>query len=212
MAAGDATASDELRARPTIILASGSRTRAEMLERAGLTFERRPADVDEGAIKQAMAVDGKSADAIAGALAQAKAHAVSVQRRDALVIGADQILECEGRLFDKPPDLAAARGHIAALRGRTHQLVTGVCVLRNGECLWRHDERATLVMRAVSDAFVEGYLAAVGSDALSSVGAYQLEGRGAQLFERVTGDFFTILGLPLLPLLDFLRRYGALPK
>src|SRR5690606_10859737 len=124
--------------------------------------------------------------------------------------GADRMLACAGRWFGKPADRAAARAQLLALRGRTHDLVTAAVVLRDGTRLWQHVERASLTMRPVSDAFVESYLAALGDDAMRSVGAYQLEGLGAQLFARVEGDFFTILGLPLLPLLDFLRGHGTL--
>jgi len=187
-----------------LVLASGSRVRATLLREAGLAFEVQPANVDESITKREMA--GADPMAIAEALAAIKARAVSPSRQGVLVIGADQMLVCDGGLFDKPADLDEARGHLRRLRGRTHHLCTAAVAVRDGEVLWRHTERPELVMRPFSDGFIEDYLAAVGTDALLSVGAYQLEGRGAQLFERVTGDFFSILGLPLLPLLAFLRH------
>lgn len=187
-----------------LVLASGSRVRATLLRQAGLDFEIVPADVDESVTKREMA--GVDPMAIAEALAVIKARAVSPIHPGALVIGADQMLVCDGSLFDKPTTLDEAGGHLRRLRGRTHHLCTAAVVVRDGEVLWRHGERPELVMRPFSDRFIEHYLAAVGADALLSVGAYQLEGRGAQLFERVAGDFFSILGLPLLPLLAFLRH------
>jgi septum formation protein len=187
-----------------LVLASASRVRAALLRQAGLTFDIVPAHADEAATKRAMA--GAEPMAIARALAEIKALAVSALRPEALVIGADQVLVCAGMLFDKPADLDEARGHLRRLRGRVHHLCTATAVAQGGEVLWRYDERPELAMRDFSDAFIERYLAEVGGDALLSVGAYQLEGRGAQLFERVAGDFFSILGLPLLPLLSFLRQ------
>lgn len=187
-----------------LILASGSRVRATLLRQAGLEFEILPADVDESVTKRAMT--GAEPMRIAEALASLKALEVSWRRPGPLVIGADQILVCDGVLFDKPTTMNEACGHLRRLRGRTHHLCTAAVVVRGGEVLWRHSERPELVMRPFSDGFIEDYLTAVGEDALLSVGAYQLEGRGAQLFERVSGDFFSILGLPLLPLLAFLRH------
>ena len=142
-------------------------------------------------------------------LAELKAQRVSQRHKDALVIGADQMLQCGGIWFDKPADLDHARGHLIALRGKTHELLSAVCVVRDGEVLWRHLESAQLTMRPFSDAFIDEYLAAAGDAVCASVGAYQLEGRGAQLFSRIEGDYFTILGLPLLPLLGFLVNHGV---
>ncbi len=187
-----------------LILASASRVRATMLRQAGLAFEIVPAHADEAATKRAMA--GADPLEIAGALAEIKARAIAAHHPDAAVIGADQMLVCGADLFDKPADMDEARSHLRRLRGRTHHLCTAAVVMRGGEVLWRHTEKPELVMRGFTDAFIGRYLAAIGDDALLSVGAYQLEGRGAQLFERVEGDFFSILGLPLLPLLGFLRR------
>ena len=195
---------------PPIVLASGSAARAAMLEQAGLRFIREPAPVDEGAVKLKLQREGAAPDAVAGTLAELKAQHVSRGHPGSFVIGADQMLECEGVLFDKPADTAAATAHLVALRGRTHHLITAAVVVRDGTPLWRCTGRASLAMRAVSDEFIAAYLSAMAGRALASVGAYQLEGLGAQLFDRVEGDFFTILGLPLLPLLGFLRQQGAL--
>jgi septum formation protein len=187
-----------------LVLASASRVRATLLRQAGLEFEVVPADVDEAVTKREMA--GADPMDIAEALAAIKARAVSPSRPGDLVIGADQMLVCDGGLFDKPASLGEARDHLRRLGGRTHHLCTAAVVVRDGEVLWRHTERPELVMRPLSEGFIDTYLETVAGDALLSVGAYQLEGRGAQLFDRVTGDFFSILGLPLLPLLAFLRH------
>jgi septum formation protein len=142
--------------------------------------------------------------------ARRKALVVSLLKPGALVIGADQLLVCEGAWFDKPPDMAAARGHLQRLRARQHELVTALVCHRGGQRIWQHVEKPRLTMRNFSDAFLEAYLAAEGEALLSSVGAYRLEGHGAQLFERIEGDQPAILGMPLLPLLGFLRQHGIL--
>ncbi len=197
---------------PTVVLASGSRTRAEMLERAGVRVTLAPAAVDEEEIKLAARAEGAPVEDVAEALAELKAQRVTRRHPGALVIGADQMLECEGRWFDKPTDRAAARAQLQELRGRTHRLVSCAVVVRDGERLWHHVDRARLTMRPFSDAFLDSYLDGAGDDVLHSVGAYHLEGLGAQLFHRVDGDFFTILGLPLLPLLGFLRVHGVIAE
>jgi len=193
-----------------LILASASEARALLLERAGLIMRHEAARIDEEEIKASFRAAGAEPATCAAALAEAKAQRISHRHEGALVIGADQMLVCDGAWFDKPRDLTQARAHLIALRGRTHELVTAVCVTRNGAVLWHLVDRPRLTMRRFSDAFLDDYLAAVSETALASVGAYQLEARGAQLFARVEGDFFSILGLPLLPLLDFLRGHGAL--
>nr|WP_211111812.1 nucleoside triphosphate pyrophosphatase [Azospirillum aestuarii] len=193
-------------------MASGSRTRAEMLERAGVRVTLAPAAVDEEEIKLAARAEGAPVEDVAEALAELKAQRVTRKHPGSLVIGADQMLECEGRWFDKPADRAAARAQLQDLRGRTHRLVSCAVVFRDGERLWHHVDRARLTMRPFSDAFLDSYLNAAGNDVLGSVGAYHLEGLGAQLFHRVDGDFFTILGLPLLPLLGFLRVHGVIAE
>lgn len=144
----------------------------------------------------------------AEALARAKAEAVSPRHTGALVIGADQILECAGAWFDKPPDATAAARQLGSLCGRTHRLVSAVCVARDGQIIWQVVDAARLTMRPLSEAAIAAYLEKAGPEALESVGAYRLEGLGAQLFSAIEGDFFTILGLPLLPLLAFLRQHG----
>jgi septum formation protein len=198
-----------LGAQHPLVLASQSAARRALLAAAGIAAAVDPADIDEGAIKSAHRAQGKSADDCALALAEAKAAHVSPRHPAQLVIGADQILECGSEWLDKPTDLAAARGQLRFLRGRTHELVAAIAVVLDGALLWHHAERARLTMRAFSDAFLDDYVAAVGERLLATVGGYALEGLGAQLFERVEGDYFAILGLPLMPLLAFLRARGA---
>ena len=199
-------------ATPVLILASASKARRAVLEGAGLRFETRIAGVDEAAIKEAAQSEGISADQAALILADAKAERVARSAPDALVIGADQLLVCDGAWFDKPPDMAAARTHLQRLRGRRHELVTALVCHRGGQRIWQHVAKPRLTMRDFSEAFLEAYLAAEGEALLSSVGAYRLEGHGAQLFDVIEGDQPAILGLPLLPLLGFLRQHGVLLK
>lgn len=196
---------------PRLLLASASPTRRRMLEQAGLEFSAEAAPIDEGEAKLALEGEGADGTALAEALAELKARAVSRRHPGRFVIGADQILDCEGRRYDKPANEAAARAQLMALRGRTHQLISAAVVVRDGERLWHHIDRARLTMRPFSQAFLDEYLARSMPGVLSSVGAYQLEALGAQLFSRIEGDYFTILGLPLLPLLDFLRPHGLVP-
>jgi septum formation protein len=147
---------------------------------------------------------------VAEVLARAKAEAVSELARDAFVIGADQVLALGDRILSKPESMEAARGELLDLSGRSHTLHSAVALARSGATLWAHSETSTLTMRALSPQFIGRYLAAAGGEVLGSVGAYQLEGPGIQLFEKIDGDYFSILGLPLLPLLDALRREGAI--
>lgn len=195
-----------------IVLASASVTRAEMLARAGVEVIRDPAAIDEEELKVSFRAAGLTTGEAAEALAEMKAQRITGRHPGRFVVGADQMLECDGRWFDKPRDRDEARAHLRALRGRAHTLVSCVVVVRNGTRVWHHTDSARLVMRPFSDGFVEWYLDAVGDRVSGSVGAYQLEGLGAHLFTRVEGDFFTILGLPLLPLLDYLRVRGILPS
>ena len=192
---------------PPVVLASSSAIRAELMMRAGVAVIRDAAGVDESEVKRSFQREGLDAARCAEALAAAKATRVAQRHPDALVIGADQILDLDGTWFDKPRDLADARAQLEALRGKRHELATAVVVARNGAVLWRHVERPRLAMRDFSDRFIEDYLAALGDDVLTVVGAYRLEGEGVQLFARIEGDYFAILGLPLLPLLDFLRGH-----
>ncbi|HZS83110.1 MAG TPA: Maf family protein [Stellaceae bacterium] len=197
---------------PLLVLASGSASRAALLRRAGLCFETEAAAIDETEIKASFRAEGSKATDCAVALAEAKATSVSRRRPGALVIGADQILVCNGAWFDKPPDRAAASDQLRSLRGCRHELVSAVCVVENGARLWRFVDCPRLTMRAFTDDFLADYLAAAGDEILASVGAYQLEGLGVQLFAEVDGDFFSILGLPLLPLLEFLRGRGVVTR
>jgi len=195
-----------------VILASTSRTRGMILTNAGVSFTAIAPGVDEDTIKASLRAEGASAAEAAEALAEVKAIRLSGRHHDALVIGADQMLVSEDRWYDKPHDRAAARRQLQELRGKSHQLVTSAVVMLGGQRVWHHVERANLTMRPFSEAFLDHYLDQAGEDILSSVGAYQLEGIGAQLFSKVEGDHFVILGLPLLPLLDFLRVHGVLPQ
>ena len=194
---------------PGLILASKSPTRRAVLDGAGVAYEAAGSGVDEDAAKAELLAKGASPREVAGALAERKALAVSAGRGE-LVIGADQTLEFEGRLYDKVETVAAARERLRAMRGRPHQLHSAVVVARDGAAVWREMESATLTMRDFSDAFLEDYLAVEGEAALGSVGCYRLEGLGVQLFSDIQGDYFTILGLPLMGLLDLLRREGVL--
>lgn len=190
-----------------LILASGSAARRRMLEAAGLAFSVERPRVDEEAAKGSFRSEGMPARDQADALAELKALSVS-GLREGFVIGADQMLSLEGEVFDKPRNVDEARAHLLRLRGCTHELITAAVVAREGTVIWRHIDTPRLTMRSFSDAFLDDYLARAGGDVLSSVGAYKLEGLGAQLFERVEGDYFSVLGLPLLPLLSFLREHG----
>ena len=195
-----------------LVLASASPSRRTMLENAGLSFSVHPAAVDEDAVKESLKAEGASAARTAETLAELKAQRVSLGQGAALVIGGDQIMTCGEVAFDKPADMDHARGHLLALRGKPHLLHTAICVAKEGAVIWRHLEVPRLTMRAFSDRFLDAYLEAAGERVLASVGAYQLEGLGAQLFDRIEGDFFSILGLPLLPLLDFLRGHGVVAR
>ncbi len=199
-------------ANARLVLASGSPVRRDLLEKAGLAFAVDPANVDEASVLERMTRDGAPAEAIAQALADLKAFHVAERHAGAFVLGADQVLECEGRLFMKPAGAQEAADHLRRLRGKTHRLVCALTVVRNGAAVWRHGDTAILEMRDVSDDFLNGFVARNVPDILSSVGAYRLEDEGIQLFSRIDGSFFTILGLPLLPLLDFLRMQGVVQE
>ena len=190
-----------------VILASKSAARAQVLGAAGVVFETVGAGVDEAAVKQELS--GATPRDIALALAERKAVAAS-EGRSGLVIGADQTLDLDGRLFDKAETMDEARGRLAMLRGRTHQLHSAVAVAKYGAVIWRDVPAATLTMRDFSDAFLDAYLSRHGEGLLGSVGCYRLEDDGVQLFEAIDGDYFTILGLPLMGLLGLLREQGAL--
>lgn len=189
-----------------LILASASPSRAALMRGAGLEFEIVPANLDEGAIKEAIATDqGLTPGDVAEVLARAKAEMVSGENSSSTVIGADQVLALGDRLFDKPTSMEEARQTILALQGETHQLHSAVVIVRGGNVTWSHVDRADMTMRSLTPEEVGRYTAQAGESIMSSVGAYQLESIGVHLFEKITGDYFTILGLPMLELLDRLR-------
>jgi len=190
----------------SLILASASVPRRQLLSNAGLAFDIEPSDIDEEEVTRSLG--SRAPQELASTLAEMKAVRVSSKHPEAFVIGADSTLACNGRLFDKPPSMEAARKQLMALRGQTHELFSSVVVARGGARIWHWAERARLTMRSFNEAFVDAYLSRAGKDVLTSVGAYQLESLGAHLFTRVDGDYFTILGLPLLPLLSFLAGHG----
>ena len=193
---------------PKFVLATSSRTRIEMLLAAGLSFIAQPADVDERSIAASHLINAGSVEATARVLAREKSLAVGQAWPGRLVIGADQTLGCEGKTFNKPPNVEAAAAQIAQLAGKAHSLFSAVAVTKDGEVLFEHTGEARMHMASLSAEAIDRYVSLVGSKACASVGAYQLEGPGIQLFERIDGDHFTILGLPLLPLLGFLRSTG----
>jgi septum formation protein len=193
---------------PTLILASASPSRRKLLANAGLVFDVETSGVDEAEMTRSLLAQRSSPQEIAEALAELKALRVSSRHPQAMVVGGDSTLAVQGRLFDKPPTMEAARKQLLALRGQTHELFSSVVVARGGVRLWHWNERARLTMRNFNEPFLDAYLARAGTEVLTSVGAYQLEALGAHLFSRVDGDYFTILGLPLLPLLSFLAGHG----
>lgn len=200
--------------RPHLILASGSQTRHALLKDAGLAFTVIPADVDEAAIREALLSENNAIDPsdVAEVLARAKGEAVSLDNPDSLVISADQTLSLKDRIYAKPGHLDEARDTLLSLRGERHLLHTAVALSQNGEVTWTHVETSGLKMRRFSMAFLGEYLVRAGADVCLSVGAYQIEGLGLQLFDELDGDYFSILGLPMLPLLDELRRRGAIAE
>lgn len=193
-----------------LILASGSPFRKAMLVNAGLDIEAVPADVDERALEAPLQDSGVSPEDVALVLAEAKAVEVSERNPSVLVLGCDQTLSLGDEVFHKPADMEGARRHLLALSGKTHQLNSAAVLVRDGDVLWRHVGIANLTMRHLDPAFIGRHLARVGKKALASVGAYQVEGEGIQLFEKIEGDYFTIVGLPLLAVLAELRSLGAI--
>ncbi|CAJ0887617.1 hypothetical protein AMST5_03808 [freshwater sediment metagenome] len=191
-----------------LILASKSAGRRQVLAQAGVPFEARPADVDERAIEAGLGDVGP--DAVAAALARAKALAVSKEAPGRLVLGADQVASCGERIFGKPETLEKAAELLRFLSARRHRLHSALALARDDAILFETVAHADLTMRALSDEFIDAYLEEIGETALTSAGAYQVEGLGAHLFESVSGDHWTIMGLPVLPLFDALRRFGAL--
>lgn len=193
----------------SIILASGSASRKSLLENAGVDAKCIKPSVDEDAAKMAFRAEAMSVRDQAMRLAEMKAMKVSLQN-EGLVIGGDQMLALDKEAFDKPVDLDGARDHLTKLSGKTHTLETAIVACENGRPVWRFLARPRLTMRRLTPEFIDAYVAEVGEPLLSTVGAYQLEGLGAQLFTDIEGDYFSILGLPLLPLLDYFRTRGVL--
>jgi septum formation protein len=191
-----------------LVLASASETRARLLGNAGVAFEVEPARADEAALKEALLAERASGRDAALALAGLKAMRVGAGRPGDLVLGCDQLLDCGGTWFDKAVDRADAARQLTLLQGKAHELATAVCAVRDGRRLWHHVEAPRLVMRMLSEADIAAYLDAAGDEPIGCVGGYRLEGHGIHLFARIEGDYFAILGLPLLPLLDFLRGQG----
>jgi septum formation protein len=195
--------------RTPVTLASKSAARQAILRNAGVVFEAVGSGVDEDAAKAGLLAEGASPREVADALAELKAFKVST-KRPGLVIGSDQTLELDGALFDKVDTVEAARERLVALRGKVHKLHSAVVVARDGQPIWRVVETTKLSVRNFTDAWLDGYLARNAPDILSSVGCYFLEGEGVQMFDRIDGDYFAILGLPVVGLFDFLRLHGAL--
>jgi septum formation protein len=194
-----------------LVLASASATRARLLKAAAVPFEVVPAHVDEDAVKASMLGEGAPPRNVADALAELKAVRISASRPGTLVLGADQVLEIEGELVSKSESMDEARALLRRLRGKSHLLISAAVLAQDGVPLWRHIAQATLGMRDFSDGFLEDYLAQEGEGLFGGVGCYRLEGRGLQLFSRIDGDYFAILGLPMLPLLTALRGQGIIP-
>ena len=195
----------------TVVLASASPIRRALLERAGIDVVVDPARVDEEEIRIGLDADAVPPREVAEALAEFKARKVSSRHPGSLVIGADQVLELDGRRFDKPADPAAARQHLAAFSGRTHRLHTAAIIARDGAPIWRHISTVQMTMHSLTAEDIERYLDRAGAAAVESVGGYQFEGLGASLFAAYRGDFFAVLGLPLIEVLGALRANGVAP-
>lgn len=194
-----------------LILASTSKTRIDMLTKSGVVFFTEKPLTDEKGLRDSLVAEGASGRNTADALAEAKARSVSLIKPEAYVLGADQILEKDGKIYEKAPDREAARNTLLELSDAVHQLHSAAVIYQGGQAVWRFTDTAKLHVRPLSEEYVDMYLDKLGEDAFWSVGAYQLEGLGAQLFTRVEGSHFTVLGLPLLPVLDFFRRVGIVP-
>tara|TARA_R110002110_G_scaffold415612_6_gene651977 strand:+ start:5629 stop:6270 length:642 start_codon:yes stop_codon:yes gene_type:complete len=206
MPPADGIATMAITGAPAIVLASASAVRTRLLSSAGVPHEIVPAHIDEGEVRDRLLAEDTSHSEIAEVLAELKAQHIAIARPDAIVLGADQILSCEGELFEKPVGLDGVREHLQRLSGKSHTLHAAVCAVRGDRVVWHHNSAANLRMRTLSEAFIGRYVETVGEAACQSVGAYLLEGLGAQLFSQIDGDFFGILGLPLLPVLEFLRN------
>jgi len=193
----------------SVTLASGSQIRRQILDGAGVIYDIETSHIDESAIKASMLAENARLHDIADALAEAKALKVS-RNRPGLIIGADQIMVMDGKLYDKPKDMTEARRRLLSMRGKAHYLMGAVVICEDGRPVWRHLSKTSLYVRDFTESFLDEYLTAEGEGVLTTVGAYKFEGRGAQLFSKVEGDFFSILGLSLLPVLDYLRLRGVM--
>lgn len=194
----------------SVILASGSEIRARLLKDAGVSFNVEIAKLDETAIIAALIAENAKPNDIVDVLAEYKAQRVAAKNPNSLVIGCDQILVCDKQIYEKASSIEEARENLKAMRGKAHQLMSAIVIFEDGKPVWRHIGRAQLIMREFSDTFLDEYLARNAGSILSSVGCYKLEEAGAQLFTRIQGDYFTILGIPLLEVLGFLRTRGVL--
>jgi septum formation protein len=199
-------------AETKLILASGSPFRKQLMEAAGLTFDAEPARIDEREIEAPLILCGAAPDVVAAALAKAKAQDVANRNTQAYVIGSDQVMSMDGRLFHKCTSVEMAREQLWSMRGKTHRLSSAISIVRQGEEVWNHVSIADLTFRDFTETFLDSYIANAGSKVLLTVGAYSYEGLGQQLFEKVEGDFFTIIGLPMLPLLAALRYLAIIPR
>ena len=195
-----------------MILASASKIRLQMLQNAGVAVEVKPARIDEAAVKSSMLAEGAHMRNIVDTLAEMKAHKIAMKHPSRLVLGSDQILVEEGNLFDKPVTVEDAKSQLRQLRGKTHRLMSAAVMIRDGEVTFRHITTAKLIMRNFSDDFLDNYSAKLGNSLTDTVGGYKLEEIGVQLFSRIEGDYFTILGLPLLECLDHLRQQGMIQQ
>ena len=195
-----------------LILASASPARAAMLKNAGLTFEVEPANIDEAALRDHMRNEGLPISEIAATLAEYKAMSISKDHPETIVIGADQLLVQGHEIYEKPKNIVQAAEQLQKLCGQTHELISAVALVLDGNCIWRSSDAARLTMREFTPYFLEDYINREGEALLGCVGAYRLEGLGAHLFSKIEGDYFTILGLPLLPLLEVLREGEVLPS
>lgn len=191
-----------------LILASSSTIRLALLANAGLSVTAQPARVDEDAIRNALTAEDASPRDIADALAESKARKLAARYSEALVLGCDQVLDFKGTIFNKPSDLAEAKAQLTVLKGQTHSLLSAAVLFDHGQPIWRHVGQARLTMRAFSQTYLDGYLQRNWPQISHSVGGYMIESEGARLFDRIDGDYFTILGLPLLPLLSYLATRG----
>ena len=195
-----------------IVLASESKTRQSILRQAGVEFDVKPARIDEEAIIKSLLTDGATTNDIVDALAEYKALRVAGSNPDGLIIGSDQISACEKKIYSRAQNMEQAKTTLKELRGKSHQLLSAAVIFEDGKPVWRTVSRAQLFMRNYSDEYLDDYLEYCGSDILSSVGCYFLEDKGVNLFSRIQGDYFTVLGFPLLDVLEFLRNRGVIPS